>query len=260
MACSLDMALGEREEVCAKHGPFTSSGVRYGGFHEVWTRCPACEEERLAAERQAEALRSAEQARWALESALGEACIPARFIGRTFDSFKADTQAQREALRAACAFAQNFAEHARRGDGLIFSGLPGTGKSHLAAAILQALMPERVGLYTTAMNVIRTVRGTWRRDSERSESEVLAIYSRAPLLVVDEIGMQYGTEGEQTILFDVIDRRYRDMRPTILLTNQDKRGFREFVGERSFDRLVETARWVAFDWPSYRAQARKEAA
>ena len=66
--------------------------------------------------------------------------------------------------------------------------------------------------------------------------------------------------GEQTILFDVLDRRYRDMMPTILLTNQDKKGFKEFIGERTFDRLVETARWVPFDWPSYRPTARKEAA
>ena len=72
--------------------------------------------------------------------------------------------------------------------------------------------------------------------------------------------MQYGTDGEQTIVFDVLDRRYREVRPTLILTNQDKAGLKAFVGERTFDRLVETCRWVPFDWPSYRPQARREAA
>ncbi|MNL85189.1 DNA replication protein DnaC [compost metagenome] len=78
--------------------------------------------------------------------------------------------------------------------------------------------------------------------------------------MLDEIGVQYGTDGEQTILFDVLDRRYRDMKPSVFLTNQDKKGFKEFIGERTFDRLTETSRWVPFDWASYRPQARKEAA
>lgn len=72
--------------------------------------------------------------------------------------------------------------------------------------------------------------------------------------------MQYGTDGEQTILFDVLDRRYRDLQPTILLSNQDVAGLKTFLGDRAMDRLKECARFVPCQWPSYRPQARKEAA
>lgn len=257
---SLREPLGPKFIVCEAHGPYTSSGTRYMGRREIWTPCPDCEEAERAQVRQAEADRLAEQARKRLEYCLGEAAIPARFIGRTLDNFVADTPQKAEALRVARDFADNFEQYDKKGGSLIFSGLPGTGKSHLATAVLQSLMPERVGLYTTCMNVIRAVRGSWRKDSEQSETEILQIYGSVPLLVLDEIGVQYGTDGEQTILFDVLDRRYRDMMPSIFLTNQDKKGFKEFIGERTFDRLTETARWVAFDWPSYRPQARKEAA
>jgi len=252
--------LGERTKTCSTHGTYLSNGMRYMGRREIWTPCPECEEERLAAERQADAKRRADIARQSLFDAIGQAAIPQRFIGRSLENFHADTEPQRFALRVSREFADNFALHAKRGDNLIFSGLPGTGKSHLATAILQAIMPDNVGMYVTCMGVIRSVRGTWRKDSERSETEVLRALSDVPLLVIDEIGVQYGTDGEQTILFDLLDRRYRDMRPTILLTNQDKRGLKELIGERSFDRLVETSKWVAFDWPSHRAQARKEIA
>ena len=257
---TLREALGDRTATCAQHGAYTSSGNRYMGRREIWTPCPDCEDARLAAERKADADARALRAQQEVEAMLQEAAIPRRFIGRTLDNFRAESEPQRAALAISKGFADRFDGHAERGDSLIFSGLPGTGKSHLATAILQALMPRHCGLYTTCLGVIRAVRATWRRDSERSESEVLALFGRVPLLVLDEIGVQYGTDGEQTILFDVLDRRYRDMMPTILLTNQDKKGFKEFIGERTFDRLVETARWVPFDWPSYRPTARKEAA
>lgn len=255
---TLKEPLGDKTIECQEHGDYTSAGTRYMGRREIWTPCPDCEDSRLARERQAAANAQAEQARASLESAIGEAHIPARFIGRSLDNFVADTPAKTRALEIARQYVDNFSVHERKGSGLILSGLPGTGKSHLATAILQSLMPERVGLYTTCMNVIRAVRGTWRKDSEVSEGHVLQIYGTVPLLVLDEIGVQYGTDGEQTILFDVLDRRYRDMKPTIFLTNQDAKGMQTFIGERTFDRLREVSKWVAFDWESYRPSARKE--
>lgn len=252
--------LGDVVMNCETHGTYTSSGIRYFGRREVWTPCPDCDEARKVAERKAEAEEQAAQARQQLEVALGDAAIPARFIGRSLENFIADTPEKDRALQISREYVRNFEAHAKRGSSLIFSGMPGTGKSHLATAILQALMPEHVGLYTTCMNVIRAVRATWRKDSEKSEGQVLHLYCTVPLLVLDEIGVQYGTDGEQTILFDVIDRRYRDMRPTIFLTNQNNEGLKTFLGERAYDRLRETSKVVQFDWASHRPQARKEAA
>ena len=252
--------LGELVKTCADHGDYTSSGARYLGRREIWTPCPDCDENRKAAERQAEAQAQAERMRYEIERQIGQAAIPQRFIGRTLENFNASTHEQRAALQVAQEYAADFESNYKSGKSLVFSGMPGTGKSHLATAVLQALMPRHCGLYVTCMGVIRHVRGTWRKDSEQSESAVLDIYGRVPLLVLDEIGVQYGTDGEQTILFDVLDRRYRDMMPSIFLTNQDKKGLKQFIGERTFDRLTETSRWIAFDWASYRPTARKEAA
>lgn len=249
--------LGDRVDVCDKHGEFTATGTRLGK-REIWTNCPDCKEARLAAERQAEAQALAERALAHMERLLGEAAIPKRFLARSLDNFHASTPEQLAALKVAREFAENFEVHSERGTSLILSGLPGTGKSHLATAILQAILPGHCGLYTTASNVIRAVRGTWRKDSDRSESQVINAYSDTSLLVMDEIGMGYESDGERVILFDVLDRRYREQRPTILLTNLDRAGFKAFIGERVYDRLSETARWVAFDWESFRSKARNE--
>jgi len=256
---SLADALGakqpDRDAKCPEHGPFTSRNI----LGRVWSNCPECE---AASHAQRDAATEAEdraRAEQRHQQLLTTARIPARFIGRSFENFVAETDAQRHALTVARGYAEDFTANARRGAGLVLAGMPGTGKSHLAAAILQALLPRNVA-YMTCMDVIRAVRETWRRDSERSETQVLRHLEQLDLLVIDEVGVQYGTDGEQTVLFDVLDRRYREVRPTVLLTNQDKAGFKTFIGERTFDRLAETTRWVPFDWASYRPTARKAAA
>lgn len=238
---------------CATHGAFESRQI----IGRIWSSCPQCEDLRRAEEaREAdEQERKTREARQ--QKLLGRAAIPARFIGRSFENFKAETDAQRGALTVLRDYAENFDRNAQAGRGLVLSGKPGTGKSHLAGAVLQAHIGREV-LYATCMDVIRMVRETWRKDSERSERQVLAYLGGLDLLVIDEMGVQYGTEGEQTVLFDVLDRRYREVKPTILLTNQDAEGLKAYLGERIFDRIRETSRWVAFDWASYRPTARKE--
>lgn len=256
-ATPLRMELGERAEVCEQHGPFTSKGERFFGRREVWSKCPACVALEIRARDAQAQQEAAQRERERLESFIDRAAIPRRFIGRGFDNFTVQSPDQQRALDAASGYADTFEQRFKAGHGLVFSGMPGTGKSHLAAAILQAVLPRHTGLYVTCMGVIRMVRNTWRRDSQQSEQQVLDTLAGVDLLVIDEIGVQYGTDGEQTVLFEVLDLRYQDQKPTILLTNQDKDGFKGYVGERSFDRLTETSRWVAFDWPSHRAAARK---
>ena len=247
--------------VCAEHGEYRATGYRLTlvkNPREIWSDCPECKIARQLAEHAAaEAARQASlKAR--VESMLVQAAIPPRFIGKTFDNYRVENDGQGRALKVCQEFAENFPQHLKRGGSLILSGQPGTGKSHLAGAILQAILPRHVGVYVTLMDLIRTLRDTWRRDSEVTETQMLARLQAVPLLVIDEIGVQYGTDGERAILFDVLDRRYRELMPSILMTNLGKDEFRAAIGDRVFDRLTEVARWVPFEWSSYRTQARKE--
>lgn len=257
---SLRHDLGDRQAECPSHGPFVSTGFKVPGLsREIWSQCAACAAEEAAQRQREEAAAALQRQRAAREAAIGEADIPPRFHARDFDAFKADTDEKRRGLTIARDFAEQFPEVHSKGAGLVFAGLPGTGKSHLAAAILLALVDRYAVRYTTCMGLIRMVRDTWRRDSDVSERAALRMLCEdLDLLVIDEVGAQYGTDGEQNLIFEVMDRRYSGMRPTILLTNQDKDGFKTFVGDRVFDRLRETSRWVAFDWPSYRPTARAQ--
>lgn len=99
------------------------------------------------------------------------------------------------------------------------------------------------------------IRDTWRRDSQFTEIQVLSEFANVGLLILDEVGVQYGTDAEQVSLFDIIDKRYRDLMPMILLTNLNKKGMKDFLGDRSFDRLRECGSWTVFDWESKRTKA-----
>lgn len=252
MAASIEIET--RADNCATHGDFESRAIKFGAKVLHWTKCPECC--RIAGE-QADAEKAAADAadrQRRLEAKLDQAGIPLRYRPKDFASYSADTDGKERARSTAMEFAQNFDRHYKAGTFAVFSGLPGTGKSHLAIAILQEVMRKRTGLYTSAIDAVRMIRNTWRKDSEKTETQVLQMLASIDLLVMDEIGVQYGTDAEQVTLFDIIDKRYRDMMPTILLTNLNAKGMKEFLGDRSYDRLREGGIWVPFDWESQRGR------
>ena len=99
----------------------------------------------------------------------------------------------------------------------------------------------------------RIVRESKSYDSDVSESEVIAAFGGYDLLIIDEVGVQSGTEAESRALFDVFNERYQNMKPTILISNLSPEGFKAAVGDRIADRVKEDGGEVLiFDWESSR--------
>jgi DNA replication protein DnaC len=243
-----------RKSICDKHGEYEETGICFNNPIPKWTGCNECKEE----ERHASELRSQERKKIEeqelIENRLNQAGIPIRFRSKSLDNYIADTEGKKASLLIAKDYLENFKENYKTGASLIFSGKAGTGKSHLAIAIAQAIMPKYTALYINALDAVRMIRDTWRKDSKNSETQVLELLGSIDLLIIDEVGVQTGTENEQILMFDIINRRYRDSMPMILLTNLNAEGFKEYITERSFDRLRENGKWVAFNWESHRGK------
>ena len=203
--------------------------------------CPVChrlrEEEAARGRAAVYAQIEAERERQRLEEALGRACIPADFRDKTFDTFIADTPELQAALSLAKRFVSGWQKAREGGYGLLFYGNPGTGKSHLAISIIKALLPQAAGLYTRVPDMIGYIRAQWHPDSETSSYAAIRSYVDIDLLVVDELGVQSGSINEQTLLFEVIDARLSENRPTIFLSNLAPIDLVPIIGERLVDRI-----------------------
>ncbi|MBU2821530.1 ATP-binding protein [Acidithiobacillus caldus] len=239
-----------RSVECPTHGPYESRKSRFAG-KEIWTGCPACVAEVGAKQARAQELARRDAAR---KKVMERAAIPPRFANRTLENFSAECEGQRRALLIATAFAEGFGDALVNGRSMIFCGAPGTGKTHLAVGIAHAVIAKGyTAVFTTAMDAIRSVRETYRKGSDKTEREVITQFALADLTILDEVGSQLDTNAEKVTLFDLINRRYLDMKPTILISNLTLREVERYIGERAFDRLRENGgQAVVFNWASYR--------
>lgn len=253
---------------CEKHDldwvcEFTKIGGRV-----LEGECPECLKERVERERIEDQLRMAKEARQrqveyerhCLERRISSSLIPHKYLTRTFDNYRAETPAQLKALTACQRFAEDFYGCQRTGAGLIMTGRPGTGKTHLACAIANAVIERgHTSVFITASKMIRKIRETYRRDSEFTEQQIIDSLRDVDLLIIDEVGVQRGTESEEHLLFEVLNERNSVFAPTIILSNLTAEEIKSYIGERAMDRLREGGgKLVVFDWDSYRARVAKD--
>lgn len=236
---------------CESHGDFVSRNV----FRSVWSGCPQCAADKQAAEQREAEEKAAVERHKAWQKRLGESGIPDRFHTRTLESYHALNAGQKRALEFAASYAAKFSGESGRS--AIFCGKPGTGKTHLAAGIgLKVMASNGLVLFTTVQRMVRRVKDAWRKDATESESDVIRLLVEPDLLILDEIGVQFGTEFEKNLMFDILNERYEKRRPTLLLSNLMPADVKVFLGERVYDRLREDGGvCVPFDWESHRGKA-----
>lgn len=175
---------------------------------------------------------------------------PARFWDESIDTYKAETEAQAKALSATRDYIKAVDCGAFRS--LIFIGTVGTGKTHLALSVIR----ECGGLYRLSSNIVEELRRAKSFTAKESEAEILDNYGSARLLVIDEIGRGVAAAEEQYMLYQIINERYNRRKPTVLISNQNKKDFLQYVGIAAADRLTESAQAVEFAGKSYRASLR----
>ena len=240
------------EEICPHHGtPIRAETVQaLGRTIQISGNCPQCQEIALKTERQREGKR--QEALFL--TAQREAGVPLRYQQACLGPFPVAAPGQEHVLTGA----KEFIEMAGRNcTGLILVGIVGSGKTHVACAILNALLQTgRKGLFLTVVQAFRRIKETYGRDSEKTEQEALRGLVAPDILILDEVGVQFGTDAEHRILLEIVNERYNRMKPTILMSNLTIPEFTALVGERVVDRFREGGRVLVFDWQSMRPEVR----
>lgn len=239
---------------CAKHGDYE---VKYTETfqNKVWVfdHCMTCVSERDAQDKikqeKEDKDRSIENERKRLENARMNAGISKRNLYKTFDDYICTNEGQTKAKNDCMRYVENFPTD----KSLIMVGGVGTGKTLLASAILDALVDKYDCGIIKTIDLVRRLKATWNKDSDQTEEDVLNRFIDSDLLIIDEVGSQFGSDTEKLFIFDIIDGRYQDMKPTILISNLDIDGIKDAIGERCVDRLREGGgSMIAFDWSSSR--------
>lgn len=189
-----------------------------------------------------------------IEQKLQRAFIPPRFKNKTLENYVATKPWQQKAKKVIQGYVDNLDDNLNNGRNIILIGGVGTGKTHLSIALLKAVIENGgAGIFLTASDLFLNIRETWTRTSEISTIERIRLFVDLDFLVIDEIGVQRGTDNEREILFSIINARYNNLKPTVLLSNLSLEEVKKYIGERTFDRLKEDGgQLIVLNGESYR--------
>jgi DNA replication protein DnaC len=179
---------------------------------------------------------------------LERASIPPRHEHATLENYESiETTGSHETMLQAHFKAHQFVldyPHNTDGRGLMFVGMAGRGKTHLAVGVLRALIEEKgcQGLFSDYGDLLKQIQNSYNSRSETTEFELLRPVMEAEVLVLDDLGSTKPTAWVWDTVAQVLNARYNHKRTTIITTNFSNRppasgGKEDTLGDRIGERM-----------------------
>lgn len=160
---------------------------------------------------------------------------------------------ERQNLEQAFHVAHSFAQSP---DGwLVFMGVNGCGKTHLAAAIANHLLQaDKEVLFIVVPDLLDHLRSTFIPDSRVTYDELFEKVKKSPMLILDDFGEQAATPWAQEKLYQLINYRYNARLATVITTCFSL----EDIETRISSRMVDPSLSLVFNImaPDYRGDIR----
>lgn len=220
--------------------------------HTVWVLCQ-CEVKKQEQER---AHQEYEEQMRRIDQMRAASMMPGKFRTVTFGNYEVRKENAR-AFKISQKYVENFRQMEEKNQGLLFYGPVGTGKSHTAACIANALMEKEISVIMTSFVKILQDIQTEKRD----ESSYLATLDAARLLIIDDLGAERDTDYALEKVYNVIDSRVRVNKPMILTTNLkvgEMMETQDIRYKRIYDRIFEVCYPVEVNGPSFRMRQAAE--
>ena len=126
--------------------------------------------------------------------------------------------------------------------GLILVGNNGVGKTHLACSIANELIKNGIPIiYGTLINLLAELKNSYDIDNNISEMEIIKLYEKVNLLIIDDLGKEKPSEWGLEKLFTIINSRYENNLPVIITTNYNQNSL---IDRLSINGEIETAKSI----------------
>ena len=169
-----------------------------------------------------------------------------------------------EAFRRCKNYCEVSSKVLENGYGLYIYGDKGTGKTHLTACMINELINQyRTVLFTNFFEISKIIREAYNK--RNSEEELINKITSVDFLFIDDIGTEVLKKNDedtwlQGVVFDVINKRYNNKKPTIFTSNHS---IQELISQRGFmpktvDRIIEMSSLILkIEGKSFRIENRK---
>lgn len=154
-------------------------------------------------------------------------------------------------------YLKSWEENKEEGKGLYFCGSVGTGKTHLAVAVMNELMSKKrvPSLFVTVPELLDNLRGAYMIPG-RDLDEWMEAVKNADLLVLDDLGAEKPTAWVQERVFVIVNHRYREALPTIFTSNTEPEDLPAQLGERTASRIIAMTEGIRLNGNDYRETSR----
>ncbi|NOH26820.1 ATP-binding protein [Vibrio mediterranei] len=171
-----------------------------------------------------------------------------------FDNYQQHHDGHKQAVNLAKGWVRDVKAGLYRN--LVMAGSTGTGKNHLAVAAVKLLSEGRQSSQmVTFNNLMLRIRATYHKAATETEWSIIESLSKVDDLVIDELGVQRQSDSEFLMLNTLIDNRYANQKPTVLLSNLTGDKLAKLLGQRAFERVIEgDICWIEMGWGSYRLE------
>ncbi|AZU97831.1 P-loop containing nucleoside triphosphate hydrolase [Vibrio phage LP.2] len=255
------------KSVCEKHGEYEHRYMpMFNNKFMESSACVKCIKEEEEAKRKADDERLKGQKAHAIADSKSWSGVSKRQSRFKFSDLDSSTEKQEKITSRVKRWCEEFQDDKNKVPSMIMTGKVGTGKTLLASCAINHLIESNItrgeSMYYAPLNrykiiklvdMVRMLKDTWRRDSDKSEIDLLRHLSKLDILVIDEVGMGFESDTEKMFVFDVIDGRYQNELPTILISNLNMEGIKNSIGDRAVDRLRDGGGiLLGLDWESYR--------
>lgn len=219
---------------CPQHGQYPLNMIDENGV-ERWfpSGCPVCNKQEKVAK------------------LFADSNIPVRFIDCTFDNYVVSSPQQQRVVDRCKGYASEFSQYRKSGGCLLLCGRPGTGKNHLATAVIREVLAA--GYTALRIKASQYLDSYWAKTFAEREPWLQGM-ANIDLMIIDELGRSSNAKAAQDAMFRLIDARYEAQLPNLITTNLNREGLIDVLGEAAYDRIAQGGSFIlTLNWDSYRA-------